>query len=386
MYQFARAAAEQAGGEIEQDFVGEVLFQKGTGERSARFDEGVVDATRAQFVQKRGQRHAAADQRQAQPFDVRGVVRRARIHAADDEDGRGVVENGGIARRAQAAVDDDAQRRLVRQFGRVTRGQASVVADDAAGAGDDGVGGEAVVMHVGARRFAGNPLAFAVGECGFAIERGGEFDGDKRAPCSDAAEETAVERLRFFFADAFGDVNTRRLQAGDALSGNERVGVAAGDDDAGDASGNQRVGTGRGAALMRAGFEADVGGGATGGGARFAQGVRFGVRLTGADVKAFADGFTAFDDHAADTRVRCGGEDALSCQFEGGLHPGDVLCGGGHGWWFPAFLVQGDGGRNLHTPERSWCMYMYRPGQRILAPPSCHKAKALNSAAVRRWC
>ena len=241
-------------------------------------------------------------------------------------------------------------------------------------------------MHVGACRFAGNPLAFAVGERGFAVERGGEFEGNERAAAGDAAEEAAVEALRFFFADTFSYFNPRRLQADDTLPGNERVRVAAGDDNAGDAGGNQRIDARRSAALMRAGFEADVGGGAACASARFAQGVRFGVRLTGADVKAFADGFTAFDDHAADTRVRCGGEDALSCQFEGGLHPGDVLCGGGHGWWFPAFLVQGDGGRNLHTPERSWCMYMYRPGQRILAPPSCHKAKALNSAAVRRWC
>ena len=211
-------------------------------------------------------------------------------------------------------------------------------------------------MHVGACRFTRNPLAFAVGKRRFTVERGGEFEGNERASRGDAAEKTAVERLRFFFTNTFSNFDARCLQAGDALPGDERVGVAAGDDDAGDTGGNQRVGTGRGAALMRAGFEADVGGSATGGGARFAQGVRFGVRLTGADVKAFADGFTAFDDHAADARVRCGGEDALSCQFEGGLHPGDVLCGGGHGWWFPAFLVQGDGGRNLHTPERSWCM------------------------------
>ena len=221
-------------------------------------------------------------------------------------------------------------------------------------------------MHVGARRFAGNPLAFAVGECGFAIERGGEFDGNKRAPCGDAAEETTVEHLRFFFADTFGNVNARRLQAGDALSGNERVGVAAGDDDAGDTGGNQRVGTGRGAALMRAGFEADVGGSATCSGARFAQGVRFGVRLTGADVKAFADGFTAFDDHAADARVRCGGENALLCLKEGGLHPVEVWFGGGvgHGGGFRLFFrlgneagfVVGQTSRHLHTPERSRCM------------------------------
>ena len=186
-------------------------------------------------------------------------------------------------------------------------------------------------MHVGARRFAGNPLAFAVGECGFAIERGGEFDGNKRAPCGDAAEETTVEHLRFFFADTFGDVNTRRLQVGDALSGNERVGVAAGDDDAGDASGNQRVGTGRGAALMRAGFKADIGGGAASLFACLPQGMYFGVRLARADVKAFADDLAAFDDDAADARVRRGGENALLCLKEGGLHPVEVWFGGGVG-------------------------------------------------------
>ena len=111
-------------------------------------------------------------------------------------------------------------------------------------------------MHVGACRLAGNPLAFAVGKCRFTVERGSQFEGDERTPRGDAAEETTVERLRFGLADAFGNGNPRRLQAGDTLPGNERVRVAAGDDNAGDASGNQRVGTGRGAALMRAGFEA----------------------------------------------------------------------------------------------------------------------------------
>ena len=258
MQQFARAAAEQAGREVEQDFVGEVLLDEGASERGSGFDEGVVDAACAQFVQKRGQRHAAIFQRQAQPFGVGGVVRRARVHAAGDEDGAQVVKEGGVARGAQAAVDDDAQRRLARQFGRVARGEVGVVVEDAAGTGDDGVGGKAVVVDVGACRFAGEPLAFAVGQRGFAVKRGGEFEGDERSPRGDAAEKSPVEPLGFFFADAFGDGDACRLQAGNALPGNERVRVAAGDDGTGDARGNQRVGAGRGASLVRAGLKGDA--------------------------------------------------------------------------------------------------------------------------------
>ena len=194
-------------------------------------------------------------------------------------------------------------------------------------------------MHVGTRRFTRNPLAFAVGKRRFTIERGGEFKGNERASRGDAAEKAAVECLRLFFTNTFSNFNASRLQAGDALPGDERVRVAAGDDDAGDTGGNQRVGTGRGAALMRAGFEADVGGGAASLFACLPQGMYFGVRLARADVKALADDLAAFDDDAADARIRRGGENALLCLKEGGLHPGDVLCGGGHGWWFPAFLV-----------------------------------------------
>ena len=212
-------------------------------------------------------------------------------------------------------------------------------------------------MDVGACRIAGEPLAFAVGQRGFAVKRGGEFEGDKWPPRGDAAEKSPVEPLGFFFADAFGDGDACRLQAGNALPGNERVRVAAGDDGTGDARGNQRVGAGRGASLVRAGLKGDVGGGAACFLARFSQRVGFGVRFARADVPAFADGFVAFDEDAADARVRRGGEDAALCQFKRALHPAGILfgVGGGHGWWFPAglgFMRQGRASLTLHLRKR----------------------------------
>ena len=50
----------------------------------------------------------------------------------------------------------------------------------------------------------------------------------------------------------------RRL--GDAAAGDLRVGVGGGDDDASDAGGDEGVGAGRGAAVVRAGLKGDVGG------------------------------------------------------------------------------------------------------------------------------
>jgi len=72
------------------------------------------------------------------------------------------------------------------------------------------------------------------------------------------------------------------------------VGVLRGDDAAGDASGDEGVGAGAGTAMVAAGFEGDVGGGADGGdtarGGLF-EGDDFRVVAVVIDVCAFADNF-----------------------------------------------------------------------------------------------
>ena len=74
------------------------------------------------------------------------------------------------------------------------------------------------------------------------------------------------------------------IELAEALPVHRRERIAAGGDHAGDAGGDQRIGAGRRAAHVRAGFERDVGGGAARLHARLAQRVDFGMGLAGAQV------------------------------------------------------------------------------------------------------
>ena len=80
---------------------------------------------------------------------------------------------------------------------------------------------------------------------------------------------------------------------------------------------------------MGAGFEGDVGSGATGGVARCAQGVCFGVWFAGILVPTFADGNVIFDEDAANARVRGGGVEAAPREVKCAPHPVGIVAHGG---------------------------------------------------------
>jgi len=63
---------------------------------------------------------------------------------------------------------------------------------------------------------------------------------------------------RFFFTNTFDHFDTRRTQLRDALAVHFRVRIAAGDDHAGNARFDDRIGAGRRFALVGAGFQRDV--------------------------------------------------------------------------------------------------------------------------------
>jgi hypothetical protein len=69
------------------------------------------------------------------------------------------------------------------------------------------------------------------------------------------------------------------------------------------ASGNQGIATGWGAAKMIAGFQADVNGGTLGLVTSSLQGKDFGMGLTCAGMKAFTDDFTILYNHGSDQRI-----------------------------------------------------------------------------------
>ena len=202
-----------------------------------------------------------------------------------------------------------------------------VVGQGGADAGEHGAAFGALDLHVVPRRFAGNPLALAVGQRGFAVEAGGGFQLHKRAAAFDAGEEAAVELPRFAFHQAAGYLNAGGFKHGQPLARHQGVGVLHGGHHAAHAGADQGFGAGRSTAVVGAGLEGNVSGGALRGVAGLAQGVHFGMRLAGLEVETLADNLPALLNHAADARIGRSGKTALPAKGNGLLHQGVVGMG-----------------------------------------------------------
>ena len=132
----------------------------------------------------------------------------------------------------------------------VADGERRVVGAHGAGADDDRVALGPQPVGVAPRGVAGDPLARAVGRRGAAVEGGRELEhdvGPAGAAVLQVRRELCTHLVR---AHADGDVDPRGTQPSDALSPHVRVGVLDADDDPGDAGSDDRVGAGRGAAVM----------------------------------------------------------------------------------------------------------------------------------------
>src|SRR5690606_37553651 len=80
-------------------------------------------------------------------------------------------------------------------------------------------------------------------------------------------------------------------------------------------------GAGRRAAMMAAGFQRDVGGGAPGWFSGHAQGVDFGVGVTGSRMPAFTDDLALLGgNNATDAGIGAGRPAPQSCQLQGAAH------------------------------------------------------------------
>ena len=126
---------------------------------------------------------------------------------------------------------------------------------------------------------------------------------DEGAAAFDARQEAAVEFARFGFEQAAFGSDAGGGEHGQAFARHLRVGVGDGGDDARYARLYQGFGAGRGAAVVAAWFEGNVGGGAARVFARLAQGVDFGMGAARFEVEALADDLAAVCDDAADARV-----------------------------------------------------------------------------------
>ncbi len=172
-----------------------------------------------------------------------------------------------------------------------------------------------------------------------AVDGEGGFEGDEGTAVGDGKGPGIVELAGFGFEWADGDLDAGGAEAGDAPAGDQGVWVDGGDDGAGDAGVDEGVGAGWGSAVVSAGFEGDVGGGAGGREASSVglfEGGDFGVVALGVEVRALPDNFGAgwggTGEDAADLGVGAGEGGGGASEGEGSLDESEVEVGlGGQG-------------------------------------------------------
>ena len=254
--------------------------------------------------------------------------------AEDQEVGVGGADQVGAERRFEMGVEDDAQERSttwqqvgVEQAGAIC--ERGVIGKDGADAGEDAVGAVAEELNFVTRGWAGEPEGlFGGAVCGrwgeFAVGRERGFEGDERTSMLNEMGEGVVLPARLILLDAEVDFDAGVAKFLHASAADERVGVEGGDHGAGYAGGDERVGAGRCAAVVRAGFEGDVGGGALGADAascRLFEGDDLGVIALLVEVRTFADDEIFAGEDAADLRVGTGERGGLGGEVEGSAHP-----------------------------------------------------------------
>src|SRR5690606_20087322 len=163
--------------------------------------------------------------------------------------------------------------------------------------GNNGAALCAQALYIGARLRACDPLAFTAGHGGAAIQTVRQFQPYPGHTGTHALHKTTVEFLRLRFQTGGNYVNSGIAQHLITPAGHQWVGVRAGADHTRDTGVNQAFGAGRGAAMVAAGFQSNVRGGATGLFSGHAQGVYFGVRFTGFLMPAFTDDFALLADN-----------------------------------------------------------------------------------------
>ena len=158
-------------------------------------------------------------------------------------------------------------------------------------------------MRALARGLAGDPAALACGGRDLAVEGRRELQGDQRATLGEPREKSGVDFRRLGGEKAGLDCDAGGAQHGQTAPGDAGIGILDGHDDAGDPGGDQRIGAGRGLAVMAARLEADISSGTCG--ARAGAGQRLGLAMrpaAGLGPAAADDGAVLHDD-AADRGV-----------------------------------------------------------------------------------
>ena len=233
----------------------------------------------------------------------------------------------GGGRRAQCGVENHSQRLA---FGfRQTDVQVGVIGQQGSNAGQDRRSARPQSLHILTRGLAGQPSTFAGGQRGAPVQAHRQLGADKGATLRHALNKTGVQRPRLGFQQPAIHDHAGIPQLLQTLAGHLRVRIGHRRHHPADAGVEQRVGAGRGAAVMATRFQGHIGGGAARPVAGRFQGDHLGVGLAGAFVPTLADDHAVIDQHAADPWVGIGAVQAAPGQRQGPCHVA-IIVGGHH--------------------------------------------------------
>ena len=165
-----------------------------------------------------------------------------------------------------------------------------------------GVMAQAQGMHSTAGLRAGDPTAFAALGRRAAIERCSHFQRHQWQALGDTFEKARVGIARGLFQYTLGHGNAHGPQHGMAPARHARVGIGQRGYNPRNPRRTQSLGTGRGLAVMRAGFQRDIGRGTPRRFARLRQGHSLGMR-SAAKLRPATPHHSAVHDHAAHRRI-----------------------------------------------------------------------------------
>jgi hypothetical protein len=226
-------------------------------------------------------------------------------------------------RGAQMRVGDDADHRG-RAEARDAAGQVGVVGQHRADTDQHGVMLAAQGVRHAAGRLPGDPAAFPAMRGDPPVQRGRELEGHQRAALGHAQDEARGNFGRLVAQQPLLHRDAGIAQAIQAGAIHAGIGVAQGDNDAGDAGRDQRIGARRRAAPVAARLQRDIGRRPARRSTRHGQGGGFGMRAAAGSGEAAADHQAVTDDDAADRGVGPGVAKAAPGERQGGPHVGAV--------------------------------------------------------------
>ena len=176
------------------------------------------------------------------------------------------------------------------------------------------------LVYMMAAVLVGDPLGCAGDGGNFSVCGHGVFHCHIRTFRGDVVKERTVESVTFLTEEIFLHLNACRSQDSRPFARNLGIGVAGTDDHFGNARFQKGFCAGRCLAVMTAGLQSYVDGGAFRGGAAVCQRVALRVESAKTCVPAFADDFAVFDNDRAHQWVRVNGTDTVFGKVDGSPH------------------------------------------------------------------